>query len=223
MTAEDVKALKPRVRLVIGIIRHGNEILQSSSRRWAPAVLRCPGRRAASGRRVGGGRRLVRCRRPAARGPPPTRRSRRQRPAHLAVDAETLPLVTPDNGHHWKITIYSWSTRESGGFLMSVRPCSAASLLSMPSVESSPCPHWPPAAPTARCAVAGAPPSTQTGPARGQPSVSARVAVDGGRRSWAARAVKSAPRSTRWTLPQVSSATSVSGQPRSRSSATRRG
>ncbi|MDH6701917.1 hypothetical protein [Streptomyces sp. MAA16] len=41
MTAEDVKALKPRVRLVIGIIRHGNEILQSSSdQRISPSMPR---------------------------------------------------------------------------------------------------------------------------------------------------------------------------------------
>lgn len=55
------------------------------------------------------------------------------------------------------------------------------------------------------------------------PSSSPTFAEDGSRRCWTARAVKSALRRARCTLPQVSRARSVSDQPREKSSAIRRG
>lgn len=69
------------------------------------------------------------------------------------------------------------------------------------------------------CAGSSTPPES---PAR-HPSSSEMVAADGSRRCWAARAVKSAPRSTRWTFPQVRRATSASSQPRRSNSAISRG
>lgn len=66
-------------------------------------------------------------------------------------------------------------------------------------------------------------PAESAPPAARQVSRRSILAVDGGRRSAAARAANSVSRSTRWTLPHVSCARSDSGQPRSTSSAMRYG